>query len=631
VKGTFTRRLNACIEVVESLENSDTSSCSTGTITRLENLLSGVEDSLQRLESASDDMLDVWDGEEYDREVKILEDVAKKVQHIRFRIIDLTAHINAGQNPSSNSLSSQSDSRNERPVRINEALKPERLTIDATLAEFRAWQTNFDLFHSSNHMDKFPSDEQQGYLRSCLDLKLSQLLSTKVDSSTPLYGNNGCIDVLRQIFLQIVPVLTRRYNFFKCDQKSGEKFSDWFLRLQLEGQEAELSTIDEDYLYVLRLVTGTNDKRLREEFLRQSNPSRDNLYKIGIAWESASLIETSLESSMSKSSIATIARRSPSSSRQRSQSRSQRKQSFSSKSSFTNVSDLKEKCPGCGQQNPSHRRRECPTFSKFCNSCGRRGHFQSVCTGGRFVSNRRPHEDFRLQKASKAKAIETSVIRVKTCNQNEFNKSTPLLSVIVVPCSGKPFSMQALPDTGATESLISSDLVSTYGISLKKSRKLNIVAGNDTKLNCLGVVQLKVYLESDKTRKFGTEISAFVTDDLTDEFLISWHHLISLGVIPKSFPSALTRLCVSSESSEISSPVTNLFDQFSSVFETTGQSLKPMHGSPMHIHIKDDVNIKPTHVTTARNIPYAYHEKVEQELSFMVSSGIIEPVDQPST
>ena len=159
-------------------------------------------------------------------------------------------------------------------AKINQALKPEKLLSACTLAEFRAWKTGFELYYSSNGMHYFPVAEQQGYLRSCLELKLQQLLQTKATSATPVLGEtDSCMSHLREIFLQNIPLLTRRYNFFCCDQKAGERFSDWNLRLMLEGQEAELGTLTEDDLYALRLVTGTCDTKLREEFLKQDRTS----------------------------------------------------------------------------------------------------------------------------------------------------------------------------------------------------------------------------------------------------------------------------------------------------------------------------------------------------------------------
>eukprot|EP00095_Tigriopus_kingsejongensis_P009837 maker-scaffold21_size687808-snap-gene-4.8 protein:Tk09837 transcript:maker-scaffold21_size687808-snap-gene-4.8-mRNA-1 annotation:"band 7 protein cg42540-like" len=77
-------------------------------------------------------------------------------------------------------------------VKINSALKPEKLMASCTLAEFRSWNKGFNLYYSSNKMDRFPIAEQHGYLRSCLELKLQQLLSIKTQDGTVIEGPDGC-------------------------------------------------------------------------------------------------------------------------------------------------------------------------------------------------------------------------------------------------------------------------------------------------------------------------------------------------------------------------------------------------------------------------------------------------------
>eukprot|EP00095_Tigriopus_kingsejongensis_P006808 snap_masked-scaffold1665_size31760-processed-gene-0.1 protein:Tk06808 transcript:snap_masked-scaffold1665_size31760-processed-gene-0.1-mRNA-1 annotation:"PREDICTED: uncharacterized protein K02A2.6-like" len=50
----------------------------------------------------------------------------------------------------------------------------------------------------------------------------------------------------------------------------------------------------------------------------------------------------------------------------------------------------------------------------------------------------------------------------------------------------------------------------------------------------------------------------------------------------------------------------------------------------MHIYLKEGEEVKPTHVTVTRNIPYAYRVEAEKELKFMEESSIIEPVLEPT-
>ncbi|XP_059085528.1 uncharacterized protein K02A2.6-like [Tigriopus californicus] len=81
---------------------------------------------------------------------------------------------------------------------------------------------------------------------------------------------------------------------------------------------------------------------------------------------------------------------------------------------------------------------------------------------------------------------------------------------------------------------------------------------------------------------------------------------------------------------QVKDGIGDLLDQFPSVFASSDK-LRPMIGPPMTIHLKDDIPIHPTHVTVARNVPFAYADQTQKELEFMSASGIIEVASEPST
>jgi hypothetical protein len=275
-------------------------------IDKLNEMLEKAETSFTKLETSSVDLVQVWSDTMTQSELTILEQFADKFSKLRLLILRTTAPIIAGHRSAQHPSTPSTNPSTPRPVRINEALKPDKLNSDSDLSEYRSWKQNFDLFYSSNSMDKLPVIEQHGYVRSCIDLKLQQIMSTRIDMDDPIaiYGPEGYLSQLKGIFLQNTPLLTRRYGFSRCDQQVGEKFSDWYLRLQLLGREAELNKLTEDDSYVLRFIIGTCDTKLREEFLRQDNPDRQKLLQIANAWESASVAETSL--AVPTSSIAAV-------------------------------------------------------------------------------------------------------------------------------------------------------------------------------------------------------------------------------------------------------------------------------------------------------------------------------------
>ena len=65
--------------------------------------------------------------------------------------------------------------------------------------------------------------------------------------------------------------------------------------------------------------------------------------------------------------------------------------------------------------------------------------------------------------------------------------------------------------------------------------------------------------------------------------------------------------------------------EFPSVFD--GQ-IRTMPGEQFHISLTEDA--RPFCVTTPRSIPFAYREKLKQEIHLLVDQGIITPVTEPT-
>lgn len=73
----------------------------------------------------------------------------------------------------------------------------------------------------------------------------------------------------------------------------------------------------------------------------------------------------------------------------------------------------------------------------------------------------------------------------------------------------------------------------------------------------------------------------------------------------------------------------SFLNKYSDVFSDKLRN-KFMSGPDMEIYLKDDVNIKPTHVTTARPVPAHHREAADKLIDEMVDSGIIQEVSEPS-
>ena len=139
------------------------------------------------------------------------------------------------------------------------------------------------------------------------------------------------------------------------------------------------------------------------------------------------------------------------------------------------------------------------------------------------------------------------------------------------------FFVNTLPDTGANKSIISSHVLSTFFWSYCTSSAPNfrIVTANEMELNCLGSVNLDIFYEGKRTR-----IHALVSDNLHEDFLVSWFDLQRMGVLSKEFPhlpvSAPSTFQVHSSSSEATDTFEGLVDEFQDVFKENPDCLTPM-------------------------------------------------------
>uniref|UniRef100_A0A0K2VAL7 Uncharacterized protein n=1 Tax=Lepeophtheirus salmonis TaxID=72036 RepID=A0A0K2VAL7_LEPSM len=95
--------------------------------------------------------------------------------------------------------------------------------------------------------------------------------------------------------------------------------------------------------------------------------------------------------------------------------------------------------------------------------------------------------------------------------------------------------MKAQPDTGAIECIISHDLLLEYNIEIDSTKRLSILVAKSSSLRCNGAVCLRIKIEEVS----GTDITAYVTLDLQDDLIASWHGLQKRRIIPEYFPQVI--------------------------------------------------------------------------------------------
>ena len=294
-------------------------------------------------------------------------------------------------------------------------------------------------------------------------------------------------------------------------------------------------------------------------------------------------------------------------------------------------------CFNCdGQRHKSLK--ECPKFGTECTWCGIKNHIEKYCRAKNFRDNKKTQEvntttsNHGTHQNSHALSSWSSDDKPKgpqfdrTCHQAarlQTNKNdTPRLAVLVVARHGTSFEFDALPDTGATKSLVAWDLLDNLGIPYRAPRDV-LFAANGEEMNCVGEVTLKIN---------GVKTVFIVTPSISEDMLLSWHDLVRLDVIPADFP-ALRKgekvLQTSHNELDDNVPLEQLlapiFDEFADIISDTLPE-KPMNGKEMTIDIDESKNIVPKKVTTARPVPLFWKKKATDLINSLVADGVIEQV-----
>lgn len=395
------------------------------------------------------------------------------------------------------------------------------------------------------------------------------------------------------------------------------------------GQEADLENLGMDELYVLRLVTGTSDSKLREEFLRQEKPSRESLVLLAKSRETAQSVEKSIQKSSFDVHVDAVS--------------SYKKAKAGRPLTRRDWKNLHGNCNGCGKNCSTSNPGQCPARREECYKCGKIGHFSKVCMS-REKRGTKPTYSCKNSvltvNSSEAEPIHNSLIQVQSVSSSKF---TPRAEIEAHPNEGTSFRLQVLPDTGATETLISHDLVQKFKVPIDETQRRQIKAANGSELRCAGAVYLRLV----HLGKYEAHVSAFVTPDIRDQLILSWHNMIPLGMIPSSFP-LLPKDVYNARANAILTTKHNNKDDEDDIFRVEGEKeinqliscyptvfdssakLKPMTGKPMKIHLNPNVEIVPTFTTAVRNVALANRDKFEAEMDFMQKSDIIEAADEPT-
>jgi hypothetical protein len=184
---------------------------------------------------------------------------------------------------------------------------------------------------------------------------------------------------------------------------------------------------------------------------------------------------------------------------------------------------------------------------------------------------------------------------------------------------GKPtFRLQVLADTGATRSLISLSTANKHGFKIRAT-SICLSAANSTKIDVSGTTSLQVVGKGQRVHTIVAVVSKYV-----DQTIIGWKDLMAMGIISPDWPKMprqetegrILAADQDKEEKELGKLKTHMLNKYSTVFSDTINE-KPIAGTPMKIHLRDNIQINPQKCYVARATPVhqqAAATKLEQEL-----------------
>jgi len=314
--------------------------------------------------------------------------------------------------------------QNTQRCKPNDALRPEKLTVDHSPVDYRIWRARFDAYYSSSNMDKAQVADQRAYLFNCLDTALEKRLRPFCLKDTPVYNTQtcfGCMGRLDEEFKDLYPLLVRRLNFLKETQKEGQSYTEFMATLRAQRDEADLARMSPDDLFIMRMIAGTHDSKLREKFLREETPTIDRLERIAREYERTKLANKAMNKPQEVNAV------------KEDKKKPQKGPNPGRKFFFDHLKSLRDKgtCTICG----GSCKGACPKKQEItCDYCHKDGHSASVCARKAFEN---------LKKDSPQKPLQPKGAEAEKCERVE---------VLQVPGERHPSGAHHPPGQGGTSS-----------------------------------------------------------------------------------------------------------------------------------------------------------------------------------
>ncbi|TRY74840.1 hypothetical protein TCAL_05485, partial [Tigriopus californicus] len=309
--------------------------------------------------------------------------------------------------------------------------------------------------------------------------------------------------------------------------------------------------------------------------------------------------------------------------------------------------ELDGRCTCCGAK--EHKAAQCPRKLSVCNKCGRQGHLRPACMSGVPYPKRgkAPSTSARASQVIKSTLFDEHSGEPETVGQNPFeyeesdfvsyvramealqsasgSRATLRINVHIRSHRNVQFYIKPIPDTGATRTMLSLDLVQRHGLDMESTHD-TVRAANGDQMSVAGRVVLELTVNG-RTAYVDCLVSACMCNCM----LVSWHDLQNLGIISSTFPSAASEEvnAAAEASSKIKEMTQDLRKQFHDVLSDSLAPDQRVVGEPIHIKLAEDA--VPYHANTSRPIPFHYRKEADATIKRLLHSGRISRVEEATT
>ena len=547
-----------------------------------------------------------------------------------------------------------------RPGRLQEGLKPPMLTLAAPPEEVTLWKKKFKTYFRRSQVSDWTEMEDQHNVFFCaVDTEVGSRvtrharygLARPVLQQQPATGDS-LEEILDLIFLDEWPLFGRQLQFFNMKQEDGQTADEFVSLLEDRAREGNVATMRFEEILKYRMLTGVREEGLLKEWRRLENPTLADMKRTLRIYTAGKKQEKATKKNAARAARAQNRE-------QNKDGRDGRSQSRARVGGRPVPDEWKDKCLRCGSSTHFVAKCDKKREDTSCTSCGSIGHLANVCLkskdkkqGGNKArtTTDTSEEETDAEEEYKARKLIVSMCRkqlakrgeVCTCTKQSVekgaNKATPLFTLkcfVDTKRSGRrAFRVEATPDTGATRTVISADLVEEMDMETKHTSAKLYSAKEGEQMECSRKVRFRAKAPGGSS----VAINALVSRDLHSEILVSWHDLVALRILPDSFPSVLCNEDKTTTTGDgraatavAHDDVEKLQEDFQDVLRDELNEDMKVKGEPMKIRFKKGVQVVPVKRLTVRQSRFFMKAAEDELLEKLMKAGVLGRLDENTT